>query len=241
MDDLIGIGNQVCLDGMKAELDKLMKASRSIPAVYTPGMESLRFLGCVIERMPDAQLIMHQRSYIEHCIRENGVELMRSLITLPNVDEKSPPEEPYDDDDGHPTKFENSKSTCQKYIGQLMWLAKARGSSNIRSAWNCNVSVGVGWRHHGLLSVRCVLRIVCIFLVAFMYDMTTFKKPYFYRFFWSFPFFSFFCFYFSNIKKNKKCKFLFENLIFDNPKFCKNAILTHCDTICASKNAKNTL
>ena len=50
------------------------------------------------------------------------MELMRGLITLLNVDEKSPPEEPFDDD-GIPTKFENSKSTCQKYIGQLMWLA----------------------------------------------------------------------------------------------------------------------
>ena len=32
-------------------------------------------------------------------------------------------------------------------------------------------------------------------------------------------------------------QFLFENLIFDNPKFCKNTILTHCDTICVSKKA----
>ena len=71
--------------------------------------------------------------------------------------------------------------------------------------------------------------------------MTTLKKPYFYRFFAIFPFlfFFFFLFLFSNIKKkNKKCNFLFENLIFDNPKFCKNTILTHCDTICDTKKAK---
>ena len=26
--------------------------------------------------------------------------------------------------------------------------------------------------------------------------------------------------------------------MFDNPKFCKNTILTHCDTICVTKKAK---
>ena len=68
------------------------------------------------------------------------------------------------------------------------------------------------------------------------------KKPFFIGFFAIFPFlfFFFFLFLFSNIKKkkNKKCNFLFENLIFDNPKFCKNTILTHCDTICVTKKAK---
>ena len=29
--------------------------------------------------------------------------------------------------------------------------------------------------------------------------------------------------------------------MFDNPKFCRNTILTHCDTICVSKNVKNTI
>ena len=37
-----------------------------------------------------------------------------------------------------------------------------------------------------------------------------------------------------------KCNFLFENLIFDNPKFCKNTILTHGDTIYVSKNVKKS-
>ena len=72
--------------------------------------------------------------------------------------------------------------------------------------------------------------------------MTTFKKPYFYRVFCYFPFFVFFLFSVSIFQhekeKNKKCNFLFENLIFDNPKFCKNTILTHCDTICVTKKAK---
>ena len=124
VDDLIAVGDQSQLDCMKAELDKLyvMKTSGSIPASYQPGMEPLRFLGCLIERMPDGQIIMHQRSYIEHCFRENGMELMKGGVTLPNVDEKGSPESPVDQH-GHPTEFENSKSTCQKYIGQLMWLA----------------------------------------------------------------------------------------------------------------------
>ena len=84
VDDLIAVGDQVYLDSMKSELDKLyvMKTSGSIPAVYAPGKEPLRFLGCLIERLPDGQLIMHQRSYIEHCIKESSMELMRSLITL---------------------------------------------------------------------------------------------------------------------------------------------------------------
>ena len=72
--------------------------------------------------------------------------------------------------------------------------------------------------------------------------MTTLKNPIFIGFFAIFPFlflFFFFLFLFSNIKKkNKKCNFLFENLILDNPKFCKNTILTHSDTICVTKKAK---
>ena len=119
VDDLIAVGDQSQLDCMKSELDKLyvMKTSGSIPAQYQPGVEPLRFLGCLIERMPDGQIIMHQRSYIEHCFRENDMELMKGGVTLPNVDEKGPPESPVDQY-GHPTEFERSKSTCQKYIGQ---------------------------------------------------------------------------------------------------------------------------
>ena len=73
--------------------------------------------------------------------------------------------------------------------------------------------------------------------------MTTLKKPIFIGFFAIFPFL-FFVLYPVSIfqhKKNKKCNFLFENLIFDNPKFCKNTILTHCDTICVTKKAQKTL
>ena len=75
--------------------------------------------------------------------RENDMELMKGGVTLPNVDEKGSPEAPVDQY-GHPTEFERSKSTCQKYIGQLMWLAKARGSS-IRSTVELQFRCGGGW------------------------------------------------------------------------------------------------
>ena len=76
--------------------------------------------------------------------------------------------------------------------------------------------------------------------------MTTLKNTIFIGFvgLFHFPFFSFFCFYFSNVKKekNKKCNFLFENLIFDIPKILhKNTILAQCDTICVFKNTPKTL
>ena len=49
--------------------------------------------------------------------------------------------------------------------------------------------------------------------------MTTLKKHYFYRVFWLFPFSFFLPFLFLYLQhkkvKNKKCNFLFENLIFD--------------------------
>ena len=88
VDDFIAVGSQMQLDGMKAELDKLyvIKTSGSISAEYKSGLEPLRFLGCLIERMPDSQLIMHQRSYIEHCLWDSTMELMKGFITLPAVD-----------------------------------------------------------------------------------------------------------------------------------------------------------
>ena len=57
VDDLIAVGDQVYLDCMKAELDKLyvMKTSGSIPAEYTPGLEPLRLARVSIDdcKMPD--------------------------------------------------------------------------------------------------------------------------------------------------------------------------------------------
>ena len=124
VDDIIAVGEQDQLDGMKAELDKLyvMKTSGYIPSTYDPEVEPLRFLGCLIERIPSGQIIMHQRSYIDHCLKSNDMEKLKGLTTLPAVDERSPPEEEVDEN-GQATDYEEHKSACQKYIGQFMWLA----------------------------------------------------------------------------------------------------------------------
>ena len=58
---------------------------------------------------------MHQRSYIDHCLKVNDMMMLKP--------------DPYEDD-GTPTSFEADKAKCQKYIGQLMWLTKARGSKH---------------------------------------------------------------------------------------------------------------
>ena len=123
VDDLIAVGQQEQLDGMKASLDALytMKTSGTVPAEYTPGIEPLKFLGCFIERISTGEIIMHQRSYIEHCLKNNEMTQLKVAKSLPCVDEKSPPEDAFDEH-GHPTSFEEDKSMCQKYIGQLMWL-----------------------------------------------------------------------------------------------------------------------
>ena len=107
---------------MKASLDALytMKTSGAIPAQYQAGIEPLKFLGCFIERLPDGEIIMHQRSYIDHCLKANDMMMLKPAKGLPCVDEKSPPEDPYEDH--APTSFEADKAKCQKYIGQLKWL-----------------------------------------------------------------------------------------------------------------------
>ena len=123
-DDIIAVGEQEQLDGMKTELDKLyvMKTSGFIPSKYDPEVEPLRFLGCLIERIPSGQIVMHQRSYIDHCLKANDMEKLKGLTTLPAVDERSPPEEEVDEN-GQTTDYEEHKSGRQKYIGQFMWLA----------------------------------------------------------------------------------------------------------------------
>ena len=120
VDNLIAVGQQEQVDGMKASLDALytMKTSGTVPAEYNPGSEPLKFLGCFIERRSKGEIVMHQRSYIEHCLRNNDMLQLKAAKGLPCVDEKSPPEDAYDED-GYPTSFEEDKSMCQKYIGQL--------------------------------------------------------------------------------------------------------------------------
>ena len=114
VDDIIAVGEQEQLDGMKSELDKLyiMKTSGFIPSKYDPDVEPLRFLGCLIERLPAGQIIMHQRSSIDHCLKTNDMENLKGLTTLPSVDERSPPEEQVDED-LHSTDYETHKSWCK--------------------------------------------------------------------------------------------------------------------------------
>ena len=87
VDDLIAVGQQDQLDGMKASLDALytMKTSGAIPAQYQAGVEPLKFLGCFIERLPDGEIIMHQRSYIDHCVNANDMMILKPAKSLPCV------------------------------------------------------------------------------------------------------------------------------------------------------------
>ena len=52
---------------------------------------------------------MRQKSYIKHCLKNNDMAQMKVVRSLPCVDEKTPPEDPYDAD-GYPTSFEEDKS-----------------------------------------------------------------------------------------------------------------------------------
>ena len=73
--------------------------------------------------------------------------------------------------------------------------------------------------------------------------MITLKNTIFIRLFGLFPL-SVFCFYLSNMKKKKKTKnaiFFSKTSFLTSPKFCKNAILSQCDTICVFINAQKTL
>ena len=91
VDDLIAVGQQEQLDGMKASFDALytMKTSGTVPAEYTPGIEPLKFLGCFIERISTGEIVMHQRSYIEHYLKNNGMTQLKIAKSLPCVDEKT--------------------------------------------------------------------------------------------------------------------------------------------------------
>ena len=102
----------------------LTGCSANTPSVQRPkGKGKGKGKGCFIERLPDGEIIMHQRSYIDQCLKNSDMMMLKSAKGLPCVDEKSLPEDPYEDD-GTPTSFETDKAVCQKYIGQLMWLTQ---------------------------------------------------------------------------------------------------------------------
>ena len=92
-------------------------------------------------------------------------------------------------------------------------------------------------------SVRQFLLKIHFFDVSHFW-MTTFKNPIFIGFFGLFHlFFFFFLFLFLQHKKekHKKCNFLFENLIFDNPKFAKTLFWHTVTLFVLLKMPKNTI
>ena len=70
--------------------------------------------------------------------------------------------------------------------------------------------------------------------------MTTLKK-YFYRFFGPFPFFFLFLLLQHKRDKTQNASFFSKTSFLTSRQFCKNTILTQCDTICVSKHAPKTL
>ena len=90
-------------------------------------------------------------------------------------------------------------------------------------------------------SVRQFLQKIHFWFFTFLHDHL--KKPYFYRVFWHFPvsLFFFFLFLFLQHKKrkNKKCNFLFENLIFDIPKNFAKTLFWHSVTLFVFSQKKN--
>ena len=67
------------------------------------------------------EIIMHQRSYIECCFFGRPMIWFwwRALTTYQQL-VRNNPADPYNEE-GYPASFEQDKSPCQEYIGQLMW------------------------------------------------------------------------------------------------------------------------
>ena len=84
----LSVGEQDQLDGMKSELDKLyvMKTSGFIPSKYDPEVEPLRFLGCLIERIPSGQIIMHPETDLSPRVGISG-PTSRAYLYLGTVSE----------------------------------------------------------------------------------------------------------------------------------------------------------
>ena len=61
---------------------------------------------------------MHQRSYIDHCLKSNDMEKLKGLTTLPALDERSPPEEEVDED-GQTTDYEMHTSGARSTLVSL--------------------------------------------------------------------------------------------------------------------------
>ena len=101
----------------------VMKQSGVLPSGPQKQDVQIGFLGCRITRDLNGTIFCDQEKYIQHCMHENQFIGETQQVTLkpchrpPEVDERLPDE----------VLSEETKrryvSECQKYIGQLMWLA----------------------------------------------------------------------------------------------------------------------
>eukprot|EP00971_Amphidinium_carterae_P341760 6480737-Amphidinium_carterae.1 len=121
VDDLLAVAREehllAIMDQLKNKYSMKMTGTLSYPK--KDGELPITFLGCSLWRDEKGSLWMSQIKYIFHCLRENGwiqnqKVILKTTTTLPTVDEKREDEPDVDED---------SKGMCQKYIGQLMWLA----------------------------------------------------------------------------------------------------------------------
>ena len=101
----------------------VMKQSGCLPSGPQKKDVQIGFLGCRITRDSSGTVLCDQEKYILHCTHENSFVGESQAVTLkpchhlPVVDEKLPDEVlPEVDKRKH-------VSDCQRYIGQLMWLA----------------------------------------------------------------------------------------------------------------------
>ena len=101
----------------------VMKQSGVLPSGPQTQDVQIGFLGCRITRDQYGAIFCDQEKYIQHCMHENGFVGATQQVTLkpfhrpPEVDERLPEEVLSEE-----TKRKHV-SECQKYIGQLMWLA----------------------------------------------------------------------------------------------------------------------
>ena len=101
----------------------VMKQSGVLPSGPQKQDVQIGFLGCRITRDQYGTIFCDQEKYIQHCMHENGFVGATQQVTLkpfhrpPDVDERLPEEILSEE-----TKRKHV-SECQKYIGQLMWLA----------------------------------------------------------------------------------------------------------------------
>ena len=101
----------------------VMKQSGCLPSRPQKKDVQIGFLGCRITRDETGTVFCDQEKYILHCMHENSFVGESHAVTLkpryhlPNVDEKL-------QDEVLPEAEKRKHVTdCQRYIGQLMWLA----------------------------------------------------------------------------------------------------------------------